>query len=78
MLCGVLALDALKRHRLVPVFVYWPLIATFGLCVVFSGSRAGLFSFIIDAFIIQLAQKVLSKFRIKSFWTAILMAVIPV
>lgn len=46
MLCGVLALDALKRHRLVPVFVYWPLIATFGLCVVFSGSRAGLFSFI--------------------------------
>lgn len=36
----------------------------------------GFFSFIIDAFIIQIASRVLSKFRIKSFWTAVLMAII--
>lgn len=36
----------------------------------------GFFSFIIDAFIIQLAERFLSKFRVKSFWTAILMAII--
>jgi len=36
----------------------------------------GFFSFIIDAFIIQLASRFLSKFSIKSFWTAVLMAII--
>ncbi len=36
----------------------------------------GFFSFIIDAFIIQLAGRFLSKFSIKSFWTAVLMAII--
>ncbi|MFK7949081.1 MAG: phage holin family protein [Saprospiraceae bacterium] len=36
----------------------------------------GFFSFIIDAFIIQLAEKFLSKFKVKSFWIAVLMAII--
>lgn len=36
----------------------------------------GFFSFIIDAFIIQLASRFLSKFSIKSFGTAVLMAII--
>ena len=43
MLCGLLSLDILKRHRLVSPFVFWPLAASFVLCVIFSGSRAGLF-----------------------------------
>jgi putative membrane protein len=36
----------------------------------------GVVSFLVDALIIQLASTFLSKFRVKSFWTAVWMAVI--
>jgi hypothetical protein len=59
MLCGLLALDVLKKYRLVPLVVFWPLVASFGLCVLFTGSRGGLLSFVIGvgiyAYFIKLA-----------------------
>jgi putative membrane protein len=36
----------------------------------------GFVSFLVDALIIRLAERFLSKFRLKSFWTAVWMAVI--
>lgn len=36
----------------------------------------GVVSFLVDAFIIRLAEQFLSKFKLKSFWTAVGMAVI--
>jgi hypothetical protein len=45
MLAGFFALDALKKYRLIPTLVYWPLAGMFALSVLFGGSRAGLFGF---------------------------------
>lgn len=36
----------------------------------------GVVSFLVDALVIRLAELFLSKFRLKSFWTAVMMAVI--
>ena len=47
MLCGLLSLDMLKKYRLVPPSVFWILILFFGLSVLFGGSRAGLFGFVL-------------------------------
>jgi len=47
MLAGVFALDSLKKYRLIATLMYWPLIGLFTLCVLFGGSRAGLFSFML-------------------------------
>lgn len=46
MLAGYLSLEMLKKFRLIPTFVYWFLIVVFALSVLFGGSRAGLFGFI--------------------------------
>ncbi len=46
------------------------------LAIPFNIASLGLMSFIVDAAVIKLAEFFLSKFRVKSFVTAILMAVI--
>lgn len=47
MLSGYIGLDILKKHRLVSPFIYWMLIFFFALSILFSGSRGGLFGFIL-------------------------------
>lgn len=42
----------------------------------FEKISLGVVSFLVDALIIRLAEYFLSKFRLKSFWTAVFMAVI--
>ncbi|MGS2718007.1 O-antigen ligase family protein [Eionea flava] len=46
MLAGFLALEMLKKYRFIPLAVYFLLLGAFALSVLFGGSRAGLFGFI--------------------------------
>ena len=75
MLCGYLALDILKKHIVIPPVIYWSIVLMFGLAVLFSGSRAGLFSFIMGIIIYWYFIKLSSEKRLLFILSVVILLV---
>jgi O-antigen ligase len=76
MLAGLLSLDILKKYRLIHPFIFWMLAGSFGLSLLFGGSRGGLMGFILGVGIYAYFIKLAGFWRITGLFVLVLLAIL--